>query len=178
MSVYLFENPYPALTLGVLVAGFCAAAFHVTRKSAFLWTIAATVLAVGTVFLLCYFVDTPRKQVKAVIDEGISAVCANDIERIIALLAPNAGSEIAPYIRQVSRMVKFTAAKASNVKITVNELTSPHSAKAEFHALVLFQGSRGEIIGDRYACRMVLTLEKQGGKWLIVGYTEKPLVGK
>ena len=167
-----------APVLGVLIVGFCAAAFHATRKTAFIGGIVAAVLMVGGIFLLDYLVVTPREQVKMVIDEGVLAIKANDPDHVVALLAPNASTDIQPYVRWAFNTVKFTGARANDLKITINELTSPHSAKAEFYAVLLYQGKNINLPGDRYACRMIITLEKQNQKWLATGYTEKPVVGK
>ena len=178
MTTYLFENPYPALILGVITAGFFAAAFNITRKKAFLAGIGVTALAVASVFLLCHLVITPREEVRMVLDEGIAAIKANDPQRIISLLSPAISADTQGTVRMAFRSAKFTGAKVGNVEITINELTSPISAKADFMATVFFQGKSGDILGDRYPCRLTLFLEKQGEKWLITAYEHRELVGQ
>ena len=178
LTTYLFENPYPALILGVITAGFFAAAFNVTRKKGFLVGIGVVALAVASVFLLCHLVVTPREEVRMVLDEGVAAIKANDPQRVIDLLSPAISGDTAGTVRMAFRSAKFTGAKIANDEITINELTSPISAKADFMATVFFQGKSGEIFGDRYACRMTLSLEKQGKKWLITGYKHRELVGQ
>lgn len=176
--MYLCENPYPAFVLGVITVGFLAAAYNITRNAAFLKGAAVTVLLVGGVFLLDYAVVTPREEVLAVIDEGIAGLKANDADRLAKILDEKKSGVTLARIREGLRYGTITGAKANDIRITVNELTSPPTAKAEFYGVLTFHVKHEAIPFDRYACRLVVDFEKHPRGWVIVGHQERELLGR
>ncbi len=177
-ATYLFENPYPAFVLGVVTAGFLSASYNISRNGIFLKLIGVTFLLVAGVFALDYFIVTPREEVMAVIQEGIAGLKANDADRLAKILDEKKSGVTLARVREGFRYGTITGAKANDIRITVNDLTSPPSARAEFFGVVTFNVKHGDVPWDRYACRLIVDFEKQRDRWVIVGHEERSIIGK
>lgn len=176
---YFCENPYPAFILGVIAVGFFAAFYNVTQKRVFLHAAGITIALVIGVFVTERLIVTPREEVQATLREGMAALEANDTTRVMALLDEKKSGLTRSLIQWGFSYATITGAKANSLKITVNELTSPPSAKAEFYAAISYKPKRPEVFGERWASRMTLDFEKQrDGRWLVTGHTEKGILGK
>jgi len=64
-----------------------------------------------------------------------------------------------------------------NLRITINRLTSPITAEAEFDGSVSFRDRRGEFPYNNYAARFKLELELRDGRWLVTGHEERDALG-
>lgn len=175
---YFCENPYPAFVLGVITVGFLAAAYNITRNAAFLKAAGVTILLVAGVFVLDSVVVTPREEIHAVIDEGIAALKANDADRLANILDEKKAGITRARIREGLRYGTITGAKANDIRITVNELTSPPSAKADFYGVLTFHVKTEAVPFDRYACRLTVEFEKHPRGWVIVGHQERSVIGE
>lgn len=175
----LLENPFPVLIVGILTLGFLIAAFVISPHRGWIWGMVPVVLVVGVFFLYDAMVVTPREEVTAVVDEGIAALEANDTDRILKILKSDLANRTRARVMWAFANFTITSAKANDLQITVNELTVPPTATAEFFGAVRFN-DKGKLLGmDRYACKMVVYFEKLNGEWKIVNHEERsPLDGQ
>ncbi|MDO4576472.1 MAG: hypothetical protein Q4D98_14800 [Planctomycetia bacterium] len=173
----LLENPFPMLIVGILAWGFLIAAYVITPHRGWLWGMVPVVLVPGLFFLYDAMVVTPREEITAVVDEGIAALEANDADRIMKILKPTLAHRTRARVEWAFANFTITRAKANDLQISVNELTVPPTATAEFFGTVRFN-DKGKLVGmDRYACKMVVYFEKREGKWLIVNHEERSPLG-
>lgn len=94
------------------------------------------ILAVG--FVLYYFVDTDYKSVDRMLRSAARSIEQDDLPGILSHVKPEAikTQDTAKYYL---RMVLVPTARFSNLKVVVNDLTSPPVAKATFTATVYWR---------------------------------------
>ncbi|MDO4549793.1 MAG: hypothetical protein Q4C96_00905 [Planctomycetia bacterium] len=178
LTTYLFENPFPILIFCMLMAAFFCVAFNITRYKICLLGALVSVLMGISIFLLDFFVITAKERVRLVIQEGVRVVESQNEEDVFKLLSPEMKRSYAPMIHSVFRNVHFEKVRANDLQIYINELTSPHSARAEFFAVIIYRGKNGNVPGERLVRRVSLKFEKYNDeKWLISGFEHKNVVG-
>ena len=122
------------------------------------------------------FVVTDRKLVKAVLYDTAAALEANDLNRVLAHVAPEDA-----YTRQQAAWVLGAAEieelKISYLEVTINRLTSPQTATAKFNVLVTGRDRRGEIgtlsrVPESWSCNCAAT--RADGSSSATSFKEEP----
>lgn len=167
----ILENPLPAIFLGVVVEGVLVALLLGTRKKIWLAPILGVlVLAVGLV-VVERLVITEREEVEYTVDSIATALVANDVGAVLSHLSDSAHESRARAEWAMGR-VQIDSASVSGLEITVNELTSPPTAKAVFSGVIKFEDRKKEYPYKAYASRFELEFRKEGERWKVTGHQE------
>lgn len=178
MIALFTENPWPLIMVIIALEGIFLCMFYIQQKLWILSLILGSALMACTAFLCDYLVITPREEVEMAVDEGLASLESNNAQRIYALLAPNHTILTRSRIREGLQLVRITSVRANSLKITVNELVSPPTARADFYGVIRYKPRTSAALGDYYSARMSVFYEKQGNKWLVTGHEERSPLGK
>ena len=124
----LFEDPLPAIFVGVIVESILIALFFATQKRLWIIPIAGVLLLLFALVLVERLVITEREEVENTIDEIAAAILANDVEAVLSHLS-DSNRKSRARARWAMDRVEVHGVKLSGLEITVNSLTSPPSAK-------------------------------------------------
>jgi len=165
----LLEDPLPILFLGILVEAALGVALVRTGRGVLLGAMAGVLALVLAGVGLEWLVVTEREEVEATLDCGIEALEANDLEAVLACCSPSA-EHTRHEARRALDWVEFIDIRITDLDITINRLTSPPTAKAEFIAMVSAR-DRKQFFGE-YArpIGFTLTLRPYDGGWLVEGH--------
>jgi len=119
-----------------------------------------------------YRVVTDREQVEAALYGLADAMEANDKDAALAYLSPSA-IETRRRAHEAFALYTIEEAKVSHLKIEVNDLTSPPSAKARFKGLIRGRDRKGQIPYRSAVIDLTIDYRKEGDRWLITGHQEK-----
>ena len=166
----LIESPWPVLFVGVLIEAGLAVAVLRTGKGKLFWLM----LLVGVLTLAGLGVErmvvTDREAITDTLKTACRAVEDNDIDRLLGCIVPSADGP-----RRMSRSVldRFDVDNAwmQNLRIEINQLTSPPSADAHFKAIGKGKDRKGQIPYNAYSQNVVVKLQKSGDRWLVTGYS-------
>lgn len=166
----LIESPWPVLFAGVLIEAGLAVAILRTGRGKLVWLM----LLVGVLTLaglgIEQMVVTDREAITDTLHTACDAVEDNDIERLLGCISPSADGP-----RQMSRMVldRFDVDNAwmQNLRVEINQLTSPPSADVHFKAIGKGKDRKGQIPYNAYSQKVVVKLQKTGDRWLVIGYS-------
>jgi hypothetical protein len=163
------ESPWPILLIGAAAETILLVALIRTGRGMLLGVMAAVAAVVGLGVLVEQLVVTQRKQVAATIDAAAAALEANDLPRVLELLAPDA-EETREKAIQALGMGKLEKVRISNLDITIIRTTSPPTAKATFNVLAVGQLSQGGLGTLTRYFQMTIRLRLESGRWLITGH--------
>jgi hypothetical protein len=174
MTMFL-EDPLPIILVGIVVVAVLAFAYVNVRRGALLWAIAATLAVVLVGVAVERLVVTDREQVEATLDGVIEAMEADDWERLKRdYIAPGATYTLqrAEFARG---LIAVISAKANRLEVTVNPLTSPPTAEAQFTGVISYRlrDPANQFPYDYYVARFVVELQKEGDRWMISNHEEQ-----
>ena len=176
MTIFL-ESPWPWLLIGIVAEAILAAALVTTRRGALLWGMVGVLGFVIVGVTIERLVVTEREQVEAVMDGIMSALNANDLERLLRdYVAPDAYTTRGRATWALNR-VEIERANYHNLRVTINRLTSPITAEAEFNGSVYYDDRLGEFPYRSYAARFLVELELSDGHWLVTDHVEYDFYG-
>ncbi len=151
MDVF-FESPIPVLLVGLVVGSALGVGFLNTGRRGPLIGMGAVLFAVIAGIALERSVKTDREQIAETLDQlataleadGLEENTANEVIDAVMLVITKAESESADQVRQDVRknlqLAKITRARYSNLRVEVNKLSLPPSAKVQFDAMVSGEG--------------------------------------
>ncbi len=175
MTAWL-EDPTAALVLGLLAAVVLAVALVRTGRGIHLLALAGVILATLGLVGLEWLVVTEVERVEATVEAGAAALESNDLPRVLEFCAPEAETP-----RRAAQWAldhaRFTQVKITDLRVTINRLTSPPTATAEVTALLSGRGRGGEFDEPSRPVSLRLFLRPHGDRWLVTGYEtdERPL---
>ena len=172
----LLEDPVPIIFFGIIVMAVLAAVAVTTRRGVVLLAMLGVLLVVAGGVLLERLVVTEVERVEASLDAAAAALAANDLNGALQYVAPSAG-QTRSRASQVLRLVQFTEVKVNNLKITINDLTSPPTAEAKFTGVFHFKDRTGQLFRESYAAGLTVELRLEGDRWLITNHIEHHEVG-
>ena len=164
------ESPWPILVVGIAAEAILAVMLIRTGRGVLLGAMAAVAAVVGIGVLIEQSVITERKQVTVTIEDAAAALEANDLPRLLKLLAPDAAKtrqEAALAMQQA----EFVQVRIRNLDIHFIATTSPRTAKATFTVIATGKDRRGEV--GQVTLRpfpMVVRLRLDSGRWLITDH--------
>ncbi len=136
----ILESPWPAIVCGIFVEAILAVVFVNTRRKSVLVAMAVVLLlAAGGVALEKWWV-TDREEIESTLNEIADALEANDLERVLSFIAPDA-EETPGLARIYMALVTVKSAKVRNLEVEINRLTSPPVAKTRFMGNVDCEGN-------------------------------------
>jgi len=176
MMVFL-ESPWPWIFFGIVAEAILAVVLVTSRRPAIFWgMLGALVLTVAGV-VVERLVVTDRERVEAAMDGIVAALNANDLEGLLRdYIAPDALGTRGRAVWALNR-VQVHRANYHNLRVTINRLTSPITADAEFDGVVDYRDRLGEFPYSHYAARFVVELELRDGRWLVTDHVEQDIYG-
>jgi len=166
----LLEDPMPIILFGIVAEAVLGIILLTTRRGVLLWAMAGVLVLVLAGVGLEWLVETERERVEGTVEGAAAAVRANDRQGLLQQVDPSAG-DARRLVDWAFDQVDFTDAKITTLEVqSINQLTSPPTAKVHVKGIVFFKDHSGQ---DPYGKRQVdLTLELrlQSGRWLISGY--------
>jgi len=111
-------------------------------------------------------VVTERERVEAAIRGCARAVERNDTRGAAAFVSDSATDIRRRALYWMDRL-EFSEVSLRGMEITINDLTSPPTAEATFHATVQYSDRRGELGWGTYPADYVVELVLEDGAWKI-----------
>lgn len=168
----LFESPWPAIWFGVLAEALLGVAFFNTRRVALIWAMAGVLVVTGLLLVTEWAVVTDVESVEYTLEAVARALESNDIEQVLAHVAPEAGPLRAAIRTYVPSIEISDANVGGDLKVTVNHFTQPATARAEFTGRISGKArnpSRG-IPYDNFFQRFAIKFRQEGDHWLLADY--------
>jgi len=168
---WLYEDPITILVVGAVLCAVLAVVFSQVSRLAMVAAVLVALLATGGMLLIERRVVTDMEKVENTLYGAAEALENEDLPRLITYIAPRSKHLVTRADLQVSRW-DIREVKIANLKIEINRLTTPPSARAEFLG-------RAEVVnvfggGDRfnYVGRIELTFRREKDRYFIDGYKE------
>lgn len=169
MMEALAESPWLVIAAGALIEALLAVIFVQTGRGVVL-------VAVGVVLVLVILgvvgerlIVTERESIEMLFDQAVDALEANDVEAVLALVAPDAG-EMHENARRNMARITIREAHFNALKIHINRVTNPHTAHVEFIGRLAFKDEAGTSPYENFVRRFTIELRKDGDRWLMTGY--------
>lgn len=167
----LLEDPMPALVAGTLAAVVLGVALVRTGRGIYLLALAGVILATLGFVGLEWLVVTQIEHIEATVEAGAAALESNDLPRTLSFCAPDAHAP-----RRAAQWAlahaRFTQVKITDLRVSINRLTSPPTATAEVTALISAGGRSGQFDELSRPVSLRLFLRSQGDRWLVTGYED------
>jgi iron uptake system EfeUOB component EfeO/EfeM len=167
----VLENAIGVAVFGLLLAAaFGYAAVQIGQRNLL---IVATSIAALTMTLaaVSHLVQTPREQLVEAIEAVADAVRANDIDRAISFVHPNA-KPIEQRARTEMSSYTFLEAKVTSIRsVDINQNSKPATATTEFVARIKVRGDQ-RIYGMQGTAIRLLKVYwlRSGDRWLVNDY--------
>jgi hypothetical protein len=176
MTIFL-ESPWPWILFGIVAEAVLAALLVTYRRPAVFWgMLGALVLTIAGV-VVERLVVTERERVEAAMDGIVASLNANDLDRLLRdYIAPDAFGTRGRAVWALNR-IQIHRANYHNLRVTINRLTSPATADAEFDGVVDYRDRLGEFPYSHYAAHFVVELELRDGRWLVTDHVEYDIHG-
>jgi len=157
------------LVVGILGAMVCGVALLRTGRGIYLLALGGVILATLGFVGLEWLVVTEVERVEETIEAGAAAFEADDLPTVLDFCAPEAEAP-RHAARHALATARFTRVKITELKVSINRLTSPPSATAEVTVLVSGHPRRGgfEEMSQPFGLR--LFLQSRDGRWLVTDY--------
>lgn len=168
----LLETPLPIIIFGVIAEAILGAALVSTRRGVLLAAMGVVLLIVLAGLGLEYWVVTDRERVEATLDGVVAALESNDVNEVLQYVAPDAVFTRAR-AHLAMAMIEITDAKIHSLQITINELTSPPTAEANFNGVIYYNDRTGVNPYQYYSSPFGVELRKEGDRWLITNHVEQ-----
>jgi len=165
----LLENPMPIIFAGIAVETILGVALVRTGRGVVLVVMVGVLAVVLGGVGLEALVVTEREQVEATLEGGAAAFVANDLDRVLAFVAPEAG----PTRRAAQgliRGIEFEEIRITNLEVNVVRTTSPPTARAELIARVTARDRRGDLGLLTRPVNVEIRLRQAGDRWLVIGH--------
>lgn len=167
----LVENPMPVVFCGIVVEAILGAIFLNNRRVIMLAAMAGVLVLVLVGVAVEWMIVTPREEVETTLDGLAAALEANDRTATLGYLSPSATQTRGRAQWALDRF-DVGKAKVSSLKIVINELTNPPSARASFNGSLGLKDRRGEYPPNTYTIGFTVEFRKEGDCWLLVNHTE------
>jgi hypothetical protein len=164
--VIFLESPWPILLLGLAVEAVLGVMLFSTGRGKLLWAMLATAAVTLAGLVVERMVVTDREAITNTIDGCAAAVEANDLNRLLGYVAPNA-TELQGYARYELGRVEFTKARIINLDIKINKLTNPPTAKVRFRVMGSAKDRKGEFVNPGFDVSGTIELQRRGDRWLV-----------
>ncbi|MBN1910681.1 MAG: hypothetical protein JW818_13125 [Pirellulales bacterium] len=168
----LLENPIPILVAGVVVEIILAIPFFTTRRAKWLFWMGGVLVLTLLLLLVEHLVVTPREEVETTLNDLATAIewKTDDLDakkqKILGFLAPSA-KKLRRNAEYNLGQYTITGAWMRDLEVSVNDLTSPPTAKVEFIGMITGSTKSGEFPFNSVPVRFKAELHKINGRWLV-----------
>ncbi len=169
----LIENPVPILFTGIVTVAILAVLFFNTQRGVFLLAIGGVVLLTLLGLGVEHLIVTDREQVEAALYGLADAMEANDAKAVLNHLSPSVNPQTRSRADEALARYTIKETAVSNLRIDVNNLTSPPSARARFRGRIRASDRKGELPYESALLDITIDYHKEGDRWLITGHQEK-----
>jgi hypothetical protein len=173
--IIFVENPMPVILIGILLETVLGVVFVVSRRKPLLWAMVSVAVLVAVGVLVERLVVTERERAIETMESACRAVEANDAKRVRELIAENPTSDILKRLEFYMGMVEFTKVRIHNVKVDINRLASPPTAKAQFDGNANYKDKTGSNPYSYWAGSFVVQLVQSNGQWKIKDVKGDPM---
>lgn len=170
---WLFEDPTTVIVAGVLIEVLLVVALKNTGQRAILWAMGGVLLLVGLAVLVERLVVTDREEISDTLDGAIAALEANDIDRVLSHIDPQATGMRAS-VRMALANAHITDARVYDLEVKVNRRAEPPVAQANFTGRVKgnYRGETGA--GEGMLLRkFTVDFRRQDDRWLMTAYQDR-----
>lgn len=172
--IELVESPWPAIFFGIFATTILAMALVRTGRGVLLLAmVVVLVLTLGAVGLE-QVVVTERERVEDTLYGAAAAIEANDLDRLMPLLAGTARVSL-NRARSVFHQYKFTEARITSVEIEINDLTSPPTAEAKTICAFSLIDTQAGLPYNNGRIGLTIQLQRESDRWRITGHSEDNL---
>jgi hypothetical protein len=172
MMYYLIEDPTLFIVLGIGIEAVLGILLYQTGRGYLLWIMLAVLVVSLTGIIGQRFIITERKRVIQTLDGIVAALEANDVDRVLSYLVPEAAHS-RERARWALGRVEVQGASYRNLDVQINRLTSPPTANVTFFGLINYRDRRGEIPYNNYASNFTIQLRRVGDRWLVTEHQEE-----
>jgi hypothetical protein len=168
----LFENPWWIIFIGAIIEAVLGIVLFRTGRGVLLWVMLGVLALTLLGVLIERLVVTERERVEMTLDGITAALEANDLNRVLSYVSPDATQTRRRATWAMGR-IEVQSARIYNLEISINRLTSPPTAKAAFFGHLSYRDRQGEIPYNNYGSKFVVDLRKQGEVWVVTGHVEQ-----
>jgi flagellar motor component MotA len=169
MMTYFTEDSMWMIFLGVAVIAVLGAVLFRTGRGYALWAMIGVAVLVVVGVTVEKLIVTEKEEVENTLDDIAAAMEANDLQKLLTYIAP---SDKTSRIQATWAMDRCEIRSASilQLDVTVNRLTSPHTAQARFVGIIRYHDRKGQSPYGTHKSTFTVSFEKQGGRWIVTGY--------
>lgn len=176
MTIFI-ENIWVWFGLAFLVLAIGYITFLNDRKVRTLGiTLGVTALVLAIGFALFFFVETDRKSITRMLTDLARSIEQDDLDGVLRHIQPGAtGTQV--LARSQMALVRVSSARFKDLKVVVNDMTSPPEAKITFTAVVYWQtkGAAAEFFAtERPLLEMVKfdveLVKSRDNSWLVTDH--------
>lgn len=164
----LLEDPTYLIAFGIVAEAVLGFILANTGRGVVLVAMVGVLLLVTAGVAVEWLVVTEVERVEAVID-GVAAALEDNDRRVLDYIAPSDDYSRRRAIWAL-REVEFTEIKIRDLKIKINELSSPPTATANFIGVVSGRDRTGDFGHLTRPVGFTLEFCLQSGRWLITGH--------
>ncbi len=144
-----FESPVLWIFFGIVAALVGGIVFVNTRRVNALATTALLVLAVvGGGLLLEHWVVTEYEAIEMMLDDLADDIEANDLEGVLEHVSPQA-TKTRGLARVNMGLVEIEHAKATDLEVDINELTTPPTARVQFTGIIRGKLKSSSVVSEQ-----------------------------
>lgn len=173
---WITEDVTWLIGLGIVVVAILAVVLFRTGRGAVMFAMVGVLALVLGGVVVERAVVTEREEVEHTLDSLTSALLSNDLPAVLDHLAPEAS-----YARDMANthlpQVEISEARVRDLDITVNRLTSPPTAEANFRGIMSIKDLRGQFPYEHYLQRFTVRFRREGDRWLLVDYEAQNIDG-
>lgn len=170
---WLFESPWTIIIVGVVIELVLGLIFMNTGRAAVLFAMLGVAVVVALGVLTERLVVTEREQIEGALYGAAAALEDNDLDALFEYVGPEAQS-LRDRAAQVMPRYKILEAKVGGLKLTVNHVTNPPTARTELVGRFKILDESQRIPYENYIQRFVIRWRRDGDRWLMVDYEEGP----
>lgn len=174
---WLFDDPTPLIIVGLIVEAILAIILVRSGRAMTILPMIGVLVLMVAVIAVEHFVVTEREEVSDTLDALAVALEANDTNAVANMIDP-AQTSMRSRATGAMGLVTITESKIRGLKVTVNELTTPHTATADFVGHIAFRNPKMDIPYETVVRRFVIDMKRQGDRWIMTDYQVGDPTGK
>ncbi len=176
MTIFL-ESPWPWIFLGIVAEAVLATMLATMRQGRLLWWMFGALGFMIAGVAVERLVVTERERVEAAMEGIVAALNANDLNTLLSQYIAHDAAGTRSRAGWALGRIQVQRANYHNLRVTINRLTSPVTANAEFDGGVDFRDQQGEFPYGHYRAHFVVELELRDGRWLVTDHVEYDMFG-
>lgn len=166
----LVESPSLAIFVGIAVEAVLGIVLLKTGRGVILLVMLGVLAVVLALVGLEWLVVTDAERVEETLDRAAAALQAGDLVGVLDCCHPTAAHSRSE-ARRALEWIEFTKVKITDLKVSINRLTSPPSARAEGLVVVSGHDRHGSFEEMTRPIRFQVELRQQGERWLVTGHS-------